>query len=258
MDPKDPASPSCSPEEPQRQGRRQLLKALTLGVPGALVLPHAHAQQSPPEPAPTPLRFFSAYEAELMDAIAARLIPADDLGPGAKEAQVTRFLDGQLAGAWGAGDHLYRQGPFEEGTPEQGYQLSFTPAQMYRQGLMAFDEVVKKKDGKSFGQLDAPAQDDWLAALQQGKPDLGSLPSSVFFQALLEGTIEGFFSDPLYGGNAGMVGWKLVGFPGAYASFSNDIERHGVPWRGQPVSIAQARPHHDHTPAAPAKGDRNG
>ncbi|WYX25289.1 gluconate 2-dehydrogenase subunit 3 family protein [Achromobacter xylosoxidans] len=70
-----------------------------------------------------------------MDAIAARLIPADELGPGAKEAGVTQFLDGQLAGAWGAGEQFYRQGPFESGTPEQGYQLSFTPAEMFRRGL---------------------------------------------------------------------------------------------------------------------------
>ncbi|MDQ8034581.1 MAG: gluconate 2-dehydrogenase subunit 3 family protein [Bordetella sp.] len=250
-----PVIPIVAAEAPSRPGRRNVLKALTLGVPGALALPGAQAQSAAPagaaaapaEVVAAPLRFFNEREATLMDAIAARLIPADALGPGAKEAGVTRFLDGQLAGAWGAGDHLYRQGPFEAGTPEQGYQLSFTPAEMYRRGLAAFDEAVRKQAGKAFAELDAKAQDEWLTALQQGKPDLGPLPAAVFFQALLEGTMEGFFSDPLYGGNVDMVGWKLVGFPGAYASFSNDIERHGVVWQGQPVSIAQARAHH-HAP----------
>ena len=106
--------------------RRGLLKALAVGVPGAVWAPHAAAApEATPAPAPAPpnrtLKFFNAQEALAMDAIAARLIPADELGPGAKEAGVTQFVDGQLAGAWGAGEQFYRQGPFEAGTPEQGY-----------------------------------------------------------------------------------------------------------------------------------------
>ncbi|MGN6657759.1 MAG: gluconate 2-dehydrogenase subunit 3 family protein [Achromobacter mucicolens] len=236
-------------------GRRGLLKALAVGVPGAAWAPRAISASDHPPSTPQPdaaaadaapnrtLKFFNAQEALTMDAIAARLIPADDLGPGAKEAGVTLFLDGQLAGAWGAGSQLYRQGPFEPGTPEQGYQLSFTPAEMFRRGLAALDAAARKADGKPFAELDAVRQDAWLRDMQEGKPDFSPLPSGVFFQALLEGTIEGFFSDPLYGGNADMVGWKLVGFPGAFASFSNDIERHGVIWAGQPVSIANATSH---------------
>lgn len=237
------------------RGRRGLLKAITLGVPSAMAASQARAAvpASPGDPsaqqasaqAERTLRFFNADEARAMDAIAARLIPADDLGPGAKEAGVTFFLDGQLAGAWGAGEQLYRQGPFEPGTPEQGYQLSFTPAEMIRHGLAGLDAAVRDAHGKTFAQLAVDAQDDWLTRLQAGEVDLSPLPSGLFFQALLEGVIEGFFSDPMYGGNRDMVGWKLVGFPGAFASFSNDIERHGVIWAGQPVSIAMARPHHD-------------
>lgn len=228
--------------------RRGLLKALAVGVPGAVWAPHAAAApEATPAPAAAPpnrtLKFFNAQEALAMDAIAARLIPADELGPGAKEAGVTQFVDGQLAGAWGAGEQFYRQGPFEAGTPEQGYQLSFTPAEMFRRGLAALDAATRKQDGKPYAELDAQRQDAWLHDMQAGKPDFSPLPSAVFFQALLDATIEGFFSDPLYGGNIDMVGWKLVGFPGAYASFSNDIERHGVIWAGRPVSIAHARAH---------------
>lgn len=228
--------------------RRGLLKALAVGVPGAVWAPHAAAApEATPAAAAAPpnrtLKFFNAQEALAMDAIAARLIPADELGPGAKEAGVTQFVDGQLAGAWGAGEQFYRQGPFEAGTPEQGYQLSFTPAEMFRHGLAALDAAARKQDGKPYAELDAQRQDAWLHDMQAGKPDFSPLPSAVFFQALLDATIEGFFSDPLYGGNIDMVGWKLVGFPGAYASFSNDIERHGVIWAGRPVSIANARVH---------------
>lgn len=257
----DQPSDDLSPD-PQRQddppapGRRGLLKALAVGVPGAAwaltarsapsEAPPATASGQAPHPAAATSRtltFFNAQEARAMDAIAARLIPADELGPGAKEAGVTRFLDGQLAGAWGAGSQFYRQGPFEKGTPEQGYQLSFTPAEMIRRGLAALDAATRKQDGKPFAELDDARQDAWLHDLQAGKPDFSPLPSDVFFQALLDATIEGFFSDPLYGGNADMVGWKLVGFPGAFASFSNDIERHGVIWAGKPVSIANATGH---------------
>lgn len=267
------------------RGRRGLLKAITLGVPGAWLArgqnaaaqpaAPAHAADPSAPPASTPagarvpgaglppaaqantrtLKFFNQQEAQAVDALVARLIPADDLGPGAKEAGVTRFLDEQLAGAWGAGDQLYRQGPFEQGTPEQGYQLSFTPAEMFRRGLAELDAAVRKQEGRPFAELSAEQQDEWLRQMQSGKADFSPLPSAVFFQALLDGTMEGFFSDPMYGGNADMVGWKLVGFPGAYASFSNDIERHGVIWAGEPVSIAMARPHQmepAHEQGAPA------
>ncbi|ARP97026.1 gluconate 2-dehydrogenase subunit 3 family protein [Bordetella genomosp. 13] len=274
-------------DEPSIQGRRGLLKAITLAVPGAWLArgQSAAAQQAaaptaapgqdpsaagqPPAaandaqgprtgtvatPANRTLKFFNKQEAEAIDAIVARLIPADDLGPGAKEAGVTTFLDEQLAGAWGAGDQFYRSGPFEEGTAEQGYQLSFTPAEMFRRGLAELDAATRKQDGKPFAELDEGTQDEWLRLMQSGKADFSPLPSDIFFQALMDGAVEGFFSDPQYGGNVDMVGWKLVGFPGAYASFSTDIERHGVIWAGQPVSIAMAKPHQmDHGAHDPAQ-----
>ncbi len=67
--------------------RRGLLKALAVGVPGAVWAPHAAAAPDPmAAPAAAPpnrtLKFFNAQEALAMDAIAARLIPADELGPG--------------------------------------------------------------------------------------------------------------------------------------------------------------------------------
>ncbi|MGE8632282.1 MAG: gluconate 2-dehydrogenase subunit 3 family protein [Achromobacter piechaudii] len=254
----DDQSPKDLPASDQpAAGRRGLLKALAVGVPGAAWAAKAVGAPSAPAAAPgsaegqaatasgaaRTLQFFNTAEARAMDAIAARLIPADELGPGAKEAGVTFFIDGQLAGAWGAGAQFYRQGPFEKGTPEQGYQLSFTPAEMFRRGLAALDAATRKQDGKPYAELDEARQDAWLHDLQAGKVDFSPLPSDVFFQAMLDATIEGFFSDPLYGGNVDMVGWKLVGFPGAYASFSNDIERHGVIWAGKPVSIANAKGH---------------
>ena len=68
---------------------------------------------------------------------AARLIPADAKWPGALEAGVPNYIDKQLAGAWGAGERLYRSGPWRPGTPTQGYQLPFTPAELFRTALAA-------------------------------------------------------------------------------------------------------------------------
>jgi gluconate 2-dehydrogenase gamma chain len=94
--------------------------------------------------------------------------------------------------------------------------------------------------GGAFADLAAPEQDALLAQAEHGELDFGALPSSAFFAALLDATMEGFFSDPIYGGNRDKIGWKLVGFPGVHASYANDIERHNVAWTRAPASIADA------------------
>src|SRR5271168_4066151 len=60
--------------------------------------------------------FFNADEARFIEAACERLIPADELGPGALLAAVPLYLDRQLGGAWGAGERLYRSGPWASGT----------------------------------------------------------------------------------------------------------------------------------------------
>jgi gluconate 2-dehydrogenase gamma chain len=116
---------------------------------------------------------------------------------------------------------------------------------MFRTGLARFEQSVRQnQNGKSFVDLDASIQDEMLRRMEAGKLDFSPLPSALFFGALMDATIEGFFCDPIHGGNRDMVGWKLVQFPGAYASYSNDIERHGVAFVRAPVSIADS-PVHD-------------
>ena len=174
------------------------------------------------------------------EATVSRLIPADDTGPGAKEAGVAVFIDPQLAGAWGNGDQLYRHPPFLAGTAQQGYQLAFTPADMFRLGLAKLDDAARQAHGGAFADLAPEQQDALLADAEHGKLDFGELPAAAFFSALLDATMEGFFSDPIYGGNRDKIGWKLVGFPGVHASYANDIERHGVEWTRPPASIGDA------------------
>ena len=198
--------------------------------------PDSHASSG--QPLPTGWLFFNSEEARTADAVLARLIPADDNGPGAREAGVVVFLDRQLAGAWGHGDHFYRKGPILPGTPQQGYQLAFTPSEMFRLGFAKLDGNARKLRGAAFADLTTEQQDELLAQAEHGKLDFGALPSGTFFGSLVDATMEGFFSDPIHGGNRDKIGWKLVGFPGVHASYANDIERHGIKWTRAPASIA--------------------
>ncbi len=229
-------------------GRRGLVGALALGVPLAVAgtskadgPADAKVKPASPPPADEPCLFFTSAEMSLVEAIIDRLVPSDALGAGAKDAGVARFIDRQLAGPWGAGNHFYSHGPFRAGTPQQGYQLSFTPAQLFRTALPLIDKhVADSAGGKHLADLDGAQQDAILAGLQKGEIDLSPVPSAVFFAAFLDVTVEGFFSDPIYGGNKGLVGWKLVGFPGSYDSFADAIEQWGMPWAHPPLSIADA------------------
>ncbi len=53
--------------------------------------------------------------------------------------------------------------------------------------------------------------------------------------------MEGFFSDPIYGGNRDMVGWKLVGFPGTRYDYRDVMAKPNQPYTLPPVTI-QGRP----------------
>jgi gluconate 2-dehydrogenase gamma chain len=77
------------------------------------------------------------------------------------------------------------------------------------------------KASTPFAQMSADQQDAYLHALEAGGKDLGGVPSDVFFAHLWQCTVEGFFSDPVYGGNRNMVAWRMIGFPGAYARSSH-------------------------------------
>jgi gluconate 2-dehydrogenase gamma chain len=152
--------------------------------------------------------FFNSEEAAFIEAAVARLIPADEEWPGALEACVPNYIDKQLAGAWGSGERLYRSGPWQPGTPSQGYQLPYTPAELFRTALGAINKELSRTP---FAKMSPDVQDSYLKNLEAGGKDLGGVPSDVFFAHLWESTLEGFFSDPVYGGNCNMVSWRMIG-----------------------------------------------
>ena len=235
-------------------GRRRFLKsAAALGA----AIPAGAAAQTKPAPAPhaqhdkthaqhmraaataaRPYMFLSQTEVAFLDAAVSHLIPKDELGPGAKEAGVTYFIDQQLFGGYGTMAKKYTQGPWPEGTPQQGYQSPLTPAAVYRAGIRDTNNHCRKAYGKTFDALARQQQDEVLKGLDGGKIELEQVRSQFFFNMLLNNTIEGFFADPVYGGNRDKAGWKLVGFPGVAAVYTTFIEKHNVPYKAQPVSIA--------------------
>ena len=182
--------------------------------------------------------YLTQPEVRFLDAAVARLIPADELGPGAKEAGVTCFIDRQLTSVWGSHGRNYRGGPWPEGTPYQGFQSRLTPREIYRAAIRDVNRHCLARYQKAFEFLPTTQQDEVLKALEEGGIELESLPGMLFFSLLHRNTLEGFFADPSYGGNRDKVGWKLVGFPGVPASNYNDlIDEHNVPYRVEPVSM---------------------
>jgi|SRR6202166_1320045 len=171
-----------------------------------------------------PLRFFDSAQALIVGATVSRIFPSDEAGPGAKEAGVVMYIDRHLAGPYGSDRHRYTQGPFESGAVELGYQGKASPREIYVEGL---------KDLADFDRLEPAQQDKALQVIE----------SSLFFSLLRQHTIEGMFCDPLHGGNADMLGWQLIGFPGPRMSNYEDVDKHfGEAFRLAPISLGSGRP----------------
>jgi gluconate 2-dehydrogenase gamma chain len=214
----------------------------------------AAATPAPAAGAPGGYLFFNPQEAAFIEAAVVRLIPPDEVGPSALQAGVPTYIDRQLHGAWGAGERLYRSGPWQAGTPMQGYQLPLTPAELYRTALRAIRDDLTKNGGAPFENLQGPQQDAYLTTLQTGDRDLGGVPGKVFFESLLAMTIEGYFCDPVYGGNKDMAAWAMIGFPGAYGAYYDLVDQYGVAFDHPPRSLAETRGGEVHVhPEIPAK-----
>lgn len=207
----------------------------TLGVAGATEA--AVSQETAPARDVAAFTFFTRNEAAFVDAAVDHLIPADELGPGAREAGVTLFIDRQLAGAFGTGAKWYMRGPWGESVPEQGYQLPLTPQQLYRLCIGEINQYCERQYGERFDRSSPEQQLAVVEAMDDGSLALEGVPIAEFFSLLLQNTIEGFFSDPVYGGNRDKVGWRLVGFPGVGAAYFRHFQKFNEPYLVEPVSI---------------------
>ncbi|WGD55187.1 gluconate 2-dehydrogenase subunit 3 family protein [Bradyrhizobium sp. CB1650] len=206
-------------------------------------LPWAPSAGTPPTTIhPGPWVYFTPEEGAAVEALVDRLIPPDPRTPGGKDAGCAVFIDRQLAGSYGSAEGLYMHGPFADGTPEQGNQSPLTPAARYRQALSALDKYCRAAyAGKPFAQISDDEKDKVLSGLEKDEVQLEGTSGRAFFEYLLQNTREGFFADPVYGGNRDMVGWKMVGFPGARYDYRDWVERHNERYPLPPVGIAGRR-----------------
>jgi gluconate 2-dehydrogenase gamma chain len=126
-------------------------------------------------------RVLTAAQLRDLDAITALILPTDDT-PGAREAHVVNFFDRALA--------------------------SFAADQRptFDAGLTDLNLRVARRHPGAAGFADLGA-DDATALLRELDGE-----GSEFFEIVRVGTITGFLSNPEYGGNAGKVGWKAIGF----------------------------------------------
>ena len=212
--------------------------ARALTIKGAL--PWRPNAGSPPVPIqPGPWQFFSATEAKAVEALVDRLIPPDPKFAGGKDAGCAVYIDRQLAGPYGSAEGLYRTGPFDpKAPPTQGDQSPLTPAAHYRQALAELDAYCATGfAGKPFASLSSEQQDKVIGGLEDGSVKFAKGDSKSFFSLLLTNTQEGFFADPLYGGNRDMVAWKMIGCPGARYDYRDWVDHHNEPYPNPPVGI---------------------
>lgn len=209
-------------------------------------------------------QYFVPFQAAIIEAAAARLIPVDDLGPGATEAGVVSFIDRQLYqernGFLGYRGQRYGMGPFMPGEATQGDQSALPLSERFRIGILGLEGLAQERYGRGFVALGAEEQDALLQAMDNGEIEVfgrvslttspavfqgasstagsSAITAKAFFELLLAYTVAGFFADPVHGGNREMVGWKLIGFPGAQMGYGNWILRYGEAFDGPYRSLA--------------------
>jgi gluconate 2-dehydrogenase gamma chain len=166
--------------------RRRFLLQASLGAGSAWLAAHwpavlaaaEHARRAAQTSPPPKFEFLTAEQAVEAEAIAAQIIPTDDL-PGAREAGAVYFMDRAL--------HTFasdQQKPFVEGLVQ-----------------------VQAKTKELF-----PAAAKFSAATsEQQIAILRAIEQTPAFEMFRFATVAGFLADPSYGGNRDQIGWKVLG-----------------------------------------------
>ena len=223
--------------------RRAFLKSAVAGGAAAATVAIPQTAQAQPAAAPgtasAGYTFFNPEEAAFVEALVDHMVPADALTPKGTDLGLNTFIDRALAGGWGKGDRLYMQGPWKPGVPSQGYQLPLTPAELYRNGIIAANAHCVKTYKRTFDKITEAEREEFLLALQAGKVTFeNGPPARAFFTQAYQTVMEGMFADPMYGGNKNKAGWKLIGFPGVIAVNYQNVEKfRDKPFPHNPVSI---------------------
>ena len=226
--------------------RRHLLKSLGLIPLSAVTMTGCAKDRAPDQSAVARTEyepvFFGAGEWAFLHAACDRLIPADDVGPGAVAAGVPEFIDRHMQTPYAAGEIWYMQGPFVEAAAQFGYQGRLPVRDILRIGIKAFDAHCQRMlGGKAFSEAEHSQQEALLRAAEAAELELENISAKEFFNQLLAETRLGYFSDPIYGGNKNMAAWKMIGYPGARADYTDWVEVRDRPYPLPPVDIAGKR-----------------
>ncbi|MDK6863106.1 MULTISPECIES: gluconate 2-dehydrogenase subunit 3 family protein [Nosocomiicoccus] len=152
------------------------------------------------------------------------IYPEDDNGPGATELGVPYFIDRQMYGHYGHNATDYRFGPFEPMRSDtHGRQERITRGEMMIIGLRKLTDVSQEAHDKKFHELEEKQMIDILKQFEAGEVETPGMRSEAFFELLRSLVIEGVYSDPVYGGNRDMAGWKMIGYPGPRMGWEHDI-----------------------------------
>jgi gluconate 2-dehydrogenase subunit 3-like protein len=205
-------------------------------------------------PTPTPVTsFLSPDEQNVLAAVTARIVPADDLGPGALEAGAANYInlllsslpDEHSPGMVFAGGPFSNRNPFPDpatGTPSSHFPpndfthfipLTRTQLMSWRVQLLGtaavpgadFNDAVRGpqigireryRTGLSEIETKSTQMFDMpFTALAPAQQDmvLGAI-DAAFLDLITGHTLEGMFCAPEYGGNTNLTGWKLVKYDG--------------------------------------------
>lgn len=166
--------------------------------------------------------FFTRFEDfQVLEQATEMIYPEDDNGPGAIQLGVPYFIDKQLAGQWGENSNDYRQGPF---TNESIDESSLTRGQIFLLGIRKVNEYSNEQYEEDFIDTSADNKIKILQDFEKDNVETAVIKSSIFFELLRKATFEGAYSDPLYGGNKNMEGWKMKEYPGPVMSYEDMIE----------------------------------
>jgi gluconate 2-dehydrogenase gamma chain len=161
---------------------------------------------------------------------------------GAVETGVPEFIDRQMELPYGHGAYFYLQGPFQPDAPATlGYQLRYTPRALSIWYSCSGRTLQWTAADKLFADLTPDRARSISLIAGENQVQLSGPPAAAFFGQLLENAREGYFADPLYGGNRGMAAWKWIGFPGARADFTDWIDQAGHKYPYGPVAISGTR-----------------
>ena len=160
------------PNEPKQQTAKSMTRRSVIA--GATFIPLAAIAAAPQRvEAQTTALVLTPDQRQTLNAILDRLVPKDELGPGAVECGAGDYIDRCLA------DYLAAEKP------------------LFLEGLSNLDVFSLRTQGIAFANLSADKQDSVLTALEGGQaPNLRG-----FFNRVRRLTLEGMFSDPVYGGN---------------------------------------------------------